>query len=288
MNQDLINLLLLEIKSKNQISELEDEYILNKLNSYFLTNGNIRKKLELEYIEKKEKILKSKNFKEIVKIIRKDIGIVYGSFLTSDFTKKEKLLENTKSKEEILELLKLHKSTRERVNYYEEIYAQIFAWYMPKQGICDLACGLNPISYVIFESKFKKNFSFFTSDLNPKDMNYLNSFFKKFKLNGVAKSYDITLLNFLEDENFKTCDLVFLFKALDSFESAKKNISKEILEKLPQKHIVVSFPTKSLVSKEEFKIEKRNWLFNFIEKKGWNYEQFEVENEIFLLISKNS
>ena len=287
MDKILINLLLIEIKAKSQISELEDNYILEKLNSYFLTNGDIRKKLEKEYEVKKDKISKSKNFKEIVKTIRKDIGIVYGSFLTSEFSKKEKLLENIKNKDEIFELLKLHKSTRERVNFYDEIYKQIFIWYTPKSGICDLACGLNPLSYFMFENKLPKNFSFFVSDLNPKDMNYLNLFFKKFKINGVAISYDITNLKFLEDKNFRSCDLVFLFKALDSFESAKKNISKEILEKIPQKHIVVSFPTKSLVSKEEFKKEKRNWLFNFLDKNGWKYETFEVENELFILITKN-
>jgi len=37
-----------------------------------------------------------------------------------------------------------------------------------------------------------------------------------------------------------------------------------------------------------FKIEKRNWLFNFLDKKGWNYQTFEVENELFILINKNN
>lgn len=288
MNLNLQNFLLTEIKSKTQISELDDDYILNKLQSYFLTNGDIRKKLEKEFLEKQQKIIKSKQFKEVVKEIRKEIGIVYGSFLTQDFTKKEKLLENIKNKNEIVELLKLHKSTRERVDYYEKIYKQIFMWYTPKIGICDLACGLNPLSYILIEEIIKTKPYYYASDLNPKDMDYLNSFFKKFKINGIAKSYDITTMSFLLDKKFQECDLVFLFKALDSFEFAKKNISKEILEKLPQKYIVVSFPTKSLVSKEEFKIEKRNWLFNFLNKKGWNYQTFEVENELFILINKNA
>lgn len=286
MNEKLINLFLVEIKSKTQIENFETNYILDKLNSYFLTNGNIRKKIELEFEEKKEKIVKSKMFGKIVKEIRKDIGIVYGSFLTSEYTKKEKLLQNTKNNAEIINLLKLHKSTKERVEFYDEIYNQIFKWYTPNSGIADLACGLNPLSYFMFENKLQKNFSFFVSDLNPKDMEYLNEFFKKFKINGKAKNYDITTMKFLLDKKFNECDLVFLFKALDSFEFAKKNISKEILEKLPQNYIVISFPTKSLLSKEEFKLEKRNWLFNFINKKGWKYEQFEVENEIFILINK--
>ncbi len=282
MNSNLNKLLCVEIKSKKQIEDLDDSFILEKVEKFFLTNGNIRKRLEVEFSEKGEKVIKSKLFKEVLKNIRSEIGIVYGSFLTKDFNKKEKQIKSDFEK-----LVMYHKSSRERSDYYNEIYSKIFSWYKPKFGICDLACGLNPISYLIIQNEFKLKLNYFVSDLNPSDMNFLNDFFKLNKINGIAKNYDLTNLKFLEDENLKKCDLVFLFKALDSFEFVKKDISKEILRKLPQKKIVVSFPTKSLVSKQEFKIEKRNWFFNFLEKEEWSYETFEVENELFLLISKN-
>ena len=112
-------------------------------------------------------------------------------------------------------------------------------------------------------------------------------YFDKFNINGISKSYDITKLDFLEDNNFKDADLIFLFKALDSLEEVKKNISKDILEKISAKKIVVSFPTMSLISRKEFNMEKRNWLFNFLNRMNWQYEQFEVENELFILITKN-
>ena len=118
-------------------------------------------------------------------------------------------------------------------------------------------------------------------------MQFLNSYFKKFNINATAIPYDITNLKILQSNEFQSSDLVFLFKALDSFEQVKKNISKELLKGIKSNHIVVSFPTKSLISKKEFKIEKRNWLFNFLKKQNWDYEQFEVENELFILIRKN-
>lgn len=280
--KNLLEILLCEIKSKSQIKSLENNYILDKLNSYFLTNGDIRKKLENEFLSKKEKIKKSKLFKEVIKNIRQEIGIVYGSFLTSDFSKKEKLLQNDVDAEF---LLKLHKSTRERINFYNEIYSKIFNWYKPKK-IADLACGLNPLSYELISNQINFQPKYFASDLNPKDMDYLNSFFKRNFINGLAKAYDITKLGILEDDNFIDSDLVFLFKALDSFEFVQKNISKELIEKIPSKKIVVSFPTKSLISKKEFKREKRNWFIRFLEDKNYLFEQFEVENEEFFLISK--
>ena len=118
-------------------------------------------------------------------------------------------------------------------------------------------------------------------------MNFYNLFFSKFAIDGIAKNYDAVELKFLDDDNFKSCDLVFLFKALDSFEFVKHDVSKDILKRISAKRIVVSFPTKSLVSKQVFKIEKRNWLFNFLERQGWSYSKFEVDNELFVLIDKS-
>ena len=68
---------------------------------------------------------------------------------------------------------------------------------------------------------------------------------------------------------------------------SKRNISKEILDKVPMKKIVVSFPKKSLVKNSDFDMRRRNWLFKFLEKREWRYEKFEVENELFILITKD-
>ena len=173
MDEVLLNLFLSQIKSKSQINDLENEFILDRLNKFFLTNGDVRKSLELEFINKSEKIIKSKKFKEVVKQIRKEIGIVYGSFLTSNFSKKEKILDVCDNLKESFKLLKLHKSTRERVDFYDEIYTKIFNWYLPKK-IGDLACGLNPVSYCFISDKFGMGVKYFASDLNPADMTFLN------------------------------------------------------------------------------------------------------------------
>ena len=283
MNKKLTKILIEQIINKNQIRDLNESYIELKLINYFLKNGNIRKKLEINYLKKDDKIIKSKIFKEVLKDIREEIGIVYGSFLTKNFNKKDKYLESN----EVTQLLNLHKSTRERVEFYEEIYNRIFEWYKPNK-IADIACGLNPISYSMIKDILKSEPKYFVSDLNPSDMEFLNKFFKKNNFNATARNYDITQLKILEDKNYQESDLVFMFKALDSFEFVKKNISKELLEKTNSNHIVVSFPTKSLFSKQEFKIEKRNWFFNYLNKMEWNYETFEVENELFILITKST
>ena len=274
--------LLSDIKSKKQIEFLGDAFVFERLQKFILTNGSLFKKLRIDFEKNSDKIEKNKIFKEIVKRVREEIGIVYGSFLTQDFTKKTKILE----RKEIEEILKLHKSTRERIDFYEEIYSKIFEWFKPKK-IGDMACGLNPISYPIIEKILGYRPKYFCSDLNPEDMKFLNKFFEKYEIKGVAKAYDITNGEVLKDKEFIDCDLVFLFKALDSFEFVKKDVSKTLIREIKAKHIVVSFATKSLVSKQDFKMERRNWFFNFIEREGFSYEIFEVENELFVMIKKN-
>jgi len=282
MQDDIKQILTIEIKNTKSLKTLDEKYVRQKLEKFILTYGDVFKKLKKQ-IEKKgqDNIEKNKYFKEIVKRVRDELRVVYGSFLTNDFSKKEKLLEN---QDDIEELLKIHKSTKERIEFYDEIYDKIFEWYKPKK-IADLACGLNPLSYFKIK-EITGDTEYFASDLSSEDMSFLQLFFDKFKIKGQAKAYDIINLEVLEDDGFQKSDLVFLFKALDSFETVKKNISKQLLEGIKAQKIVVSFPTKSLISKIEFKRERRNWFYNFLNKKGWEYQEFEVDNELFLLIDK--
>ena len=266
-----------EIKQKPQLQQLDDSFIEKHLDSYFLTNGEIRKKIENKTLHKKEKIVKN-----IVKEIRKNIGTVYGSYQTALHKKKERFLEE----ENIESLLLCHKSTRERKEFYPFIYKKILQWHTPT-GIADIACGFNPISYPYLE-KLSTNLTYYVSDINQEDMDVIQTYFEKFSLTGKAISLDATTLDFLKDEDFLNKDTLFLLKALDSFEFDKKNSSKKLLELVPQQFIVVSFPTKSLVSKKEVSLEKRNWFYKFLEQKKWNYSTFEIENEIFFLIEKTS
>lgn len=283
IDKNLSDIFLKEIKSKKQLEGLSNEFILEKLNKFLLTNGQTNKKLNQHIKEKGlEKIEKNKLFKEVVKEIRSEIGILYGCFQTKDFNKKEKLLEKINEPEKLNQILFCHKSSRERSEYYEEIYKKIFQWYKPKK-IADIACGLNPLTYFYLP---EKNIEYVACDLNKNDMDFVQNFFNKFKIKGTAKAYDVTTLEILEDKDIQSSDLIFLFKALDSFESLKKNISKEIIQNLKAKKIVVSFPTKSLISNIEFKKEKRNWFYNFLKDTNYIFEEFEIENELFILISK--
>lgn len=279
----LEDLLIRNIREKREIKNIPETFVKEKIRDYFLTNGDVRKRLEKEFDEKGESgIEKNKVFKEVVKRIREEIGIVYSSFLTKDHSKKEKILESG----DMQRLLFLHKSSRERTEFYKEIYERIFTWHKPKK-IADLACGYNPLSYPIMTDTLGYSPEYFACDLNPEDMEFLQEFFNRSDFPAKAKAYDLLDQKFLQDPDLISSDMVFLFKTLDSLEHVKKDISKKLLERLPQKKIVISFSTRSLVSGKMFRKERRNWLFNFITKKGWDHKTFEVENEMFILLTKS-
>jgi hypothetical protein len=284
MCKKLENIIIEVVCEKKQISKLDKKYILKKIHKLFDSNGNLRKRVEKKFLLKEDKIRKDRDFKEVIKLIRENIGQKYGQFLTQDFKKKEEKLSKINTLEESIDLLKIHKSSRERFDYYDIVYENITKWN--KNGsIADLACALNPVSYYFMKKHFK-NINIFACDLNSSDMDFLNNFFLKFKIKGRAKSYDIMEMKFLNNEDFSDKKMVFLFKAIDSFEQEKKNFSKILLEKIPQKYIVVSFPKNSIVSKKEFSTNRLAWFEKYINLKKWHIEKFEILNEIFFLIKK--
>jgi len=68
MDKSLEASLIRGIKLKKQISGISDDFVRFKLNTFFLTNGDVRKKIELEYGRVKN-VERTKIFKSIVKLI---------------------------------------------------------------------------------------------------------------------------------------------------------------------------------------------------------------------------
>ena len=233
------------------------------MDRFFLKNGTFKKLLEKE-IKNNSKFEKSQIFRKILKQLKKELTEIYSCFLNKKSTN----------------LLDFHKSTNERKNDYEIIYEKIFQTFNSKK-IFDICCGYNPVSYNLLKNK---NLTFECYDLNKFDMNFLNSYFKKEKINGKAIDLDI-YFNYKEIKTQKE-DLIFLFKALDSLEFRKQNFSKDLLKFLKAENLVVSFSKVNLTNKKTIKNEKRNWFRNFLKKENWTYEEFETGNELFFLIKK--
>ncbi len=253
-----------------------------------------------------KKIISKKEFSQLPK---KDVEIALDKFykrqtsdeekikLTRDFLRKTfsaftsgKLLNpkilDRKSPEEIL---RKHISTKERFDYYSELYEKILESFEEKEiSILDFGSGINGISYAFFPNSKKINYIGVEAvgQLN----NLVNRFFKKNNFIN-AKSFHGSLfdLDFVKEKIQRTKHprIVFLFKVLDSLESVERNYSKKFLKELIEKVdlVVVSFAMRSLVSRKNF-CAKRYWFDNFVKENFQIVNNFEFGSEKYILFKK--
>jgi len=267
-----------DILSKKELRNLNEKFIKEQLENYFEKNKEIKKKLELKEFNKR-----SEEYKRALKEVRKKLREIYGVFIEKNYSKKEKLLSEISkdNQEEIIsKILNLHKSTKERLPFYDEIYEKILRITGKQKTILDLACGLNPISYLWLG--YKPNY--IASDISSKDLEFIQKFFAKTRIHGKTIQIDL-VSEHNKVKNIKT-EICFFFKTLDSLEVRKKNISKNLIENINANWLVFSFSKISLGGGKKIAKSKRKWLINFIKKQGFFYKEFEVPNEYFVVVKR--
>lgn len=246
-------------EKKELIKKIKNKKELKSLDNSFIEKLLLNEDINLNF--------RSREFKEFLKRIRKRLHDIYGVFSLGDKWKLLNGLKKNPSLENHRKILRLHRSTKERLDCYEEIYRKIGKI----DSLLDLGCGLNPFSYPWMNVK-----KYIASELSKEDCEFIKEYFKIMNINGKVVKY-----NLLENNKYLEADVCFLFKLLDSLEELEKGISEKLLRRLKCKKIIVSFPTKTLSGK---KLNKRRlkWFENLIK----NYEIFEIENEIFYIIER--
>lgn len=273
IDDKLVGFLVGLVKEKKELASVDDGIIKEKLGKNLKADNKLLQKLSINR--------KNKYVKEFVKEIRAELREVYGVFILKNYEKKEKLLEELKKDPQIKnydKILNLHKSSKERLPYYIQVYKKIFGITGKPKKIADLACGLNPVSYPYLGF----NPEYFASDLNEKDCEFLQKFFEALSIPGKAEAIDLT--NPEECTKIPKADVVFLFKALDSLETVQRNISRNLISSLDCKYVIVSFPKESLGGKKQISPEKRAWFYKILNQKGLKYEEFELANELFVAV----
>ena len=233
---------LASVKSKKVLTSLDDDFVREKIVFY-------ADKYHLAYSNPK-----SASYKQLVKLVREDLHLIYGVFQLSE-------------KED----LSSHVSSKERLRFYSLIYERIFNITGKPTTILDIACGLNPYSY----SYLGCTPTYYACELTSFDCERINSYFKKNNIKGECFTCDVI-------QDYKKLlkypvDMVFLFKILDflNFETIIW-----FFEHLKTKYLVVSFSTHSLCGKRFLK--ERTWFDHFLE--DYEYETFAIPNEKFYVI----
>ncbi len=274
-----VSLVVKDVLAKKELNNLNEDFVLEKVNLFLAKNKVIAEKLKnTEY----PKFRRSKEHEEIIKKIRTKLREVYGVFIQDDYKKRFKLLEELKknpSLENHNKILALHKSSQERLPYYSAVYKKIFEITGIPKKLVDFACGLNPFSYPYLGCKPE----YVACDLAEKDLEFIQDYFEMMNVNGYTKKVD--LIKDEASEMTKGTDVVFLFKTLDSLETVKWGNSEALLTKIKAECIVVSFSTKSLGGKKTIKKEKRAWFERVVRKLGYKTQIFEIPGELFYVLN---
>ncbi|MEE9525514.1 MAG: hypothetical protein V3V78_02805 [Candidatus Woesearchaeota archaeon] len=271
VKQTIILELIEKIKQKKELANVDNKLIEEHIQQQLKQN----KKLLQFFSEIDSLNIKSKNVNNLIKIIRKELRLKYGVYQID--SKKIKQLLNQLKKQKTLamhkKILSLHLSSKERLPIYKNFYEDIFKITGIPDSILDIASGLNPISYPYLKTSPK----YIAIELNKKDAEIINKYFKIMKINGRALAFDIT-----KKPIKQKADIAFAFKIFDLI--PHKTVER-IVKELKVKYIIATFPTKT-ISKKRMTYIKRGSLQRMLKRLKLTYKKLEYENELVYVIAK--
>lgn len=276
---DLIN----KLVDKKELRGINKKFIISVIDEFKTRNSSV-----FIALEKNNFNIKSKEFSLLKKFVRKRLRDLHGVFYKLKLSeKKHDALINSGDfdfySDNIQKFLKSHRSSKERLNYYEVVYNKIEQSHSIK-SLVDLGCGLNPLSY----SLLKDLKTCFCADINTEEINFLNQFFNKSSFAGEAQVLDLTDVDALKivSDKTKQVDCCFLFKVLDGLESIKRGSSRKLLDNINSKIVVVSFSNITISGKNNIK-SQRFWFKNLLDElklKGVVVEEFSFGFEDYFIL----
>ena len=192
-----------------------------------------------------------KKKKDIIAETKKQLHIIYESFLTSNcqLVAKDKiekynglnLLEDIDFSKE---LLSLHVSTKERIGYESEIYSYISQFISEECILADVGCGFNPFALPFFINRPSKYFAY---EISVDTVDVLNLYFDKVE----KKAYKASILDAVSSVPPEHINMMFAFKLLPLLQQQKKGRAIDFLTQASFDNAIVSFPIKSISGKNK-------------------------------------
>ena len=181
-----------------------------------------------------------------VKEAKKELHIIYDSFLIADGHKQAKKLLSSYNGTDILsdkefasELMHLHVSTKERLENAAEIYAYIGQFIHQESSVCDVGCGFNPFALPFLTERPARYKAY---EIGKETVEVLNLYFSKTGKDCYAAALSDAVCETPADD----FDVLLAFKLLPVLQQQKKGRAMEFLQETSFSTAVISFPTRSL------------------------------------------
>lgn len=292
INEEIIHKLISDICKKKELKGINFNFVESQLKIFLGKEKGYATFLSQDKINHK-----SKDYKEIIKLVRSELRRFHGLFSDKEMIKRReslvKRLNDSNTYENLVDisekLLETHCSTEERANSYKKLYEKLFSFTGFPRKILDLGCGLNPISLIHFKGIIDQELMYYAYDINDAEKEVLDLFFSKFssfcnRFKGKSKIFnlfDYDLISQLEK-----VDICFMFKVTDIIDHGKGHkISEKVITAIPAKFVIVSFPTIT-TSGKRMNYPNRGWIERMSERLGYSCINFKTNNEIFYIIEK--
>jgi hypothetical protein len=269
-----------EIKNKKELRNISDKVVENILKRELRKRQYLYEKLSS--IKSIKQLKNDEEFYLLFKEVRRILHELYGLYTPKEDKEIDRILFNDEKtlEQKIIELLMLTRSTAERLNFYKEIYKNIFI-EKPLE-ILDLASGLNPISIYFSDQKPKK---YYYVDISERilDINY--QILKE--LNIENEGWLIDLLD-PDDRIFRHYQYIFFWKIFPILEKYDFYAPRNLLSKLDFDYLIISFPQKSLGKKRNLGLAWRYKIKRFLtyKLKYKVVKEFDIPYEYFIIVKK--
>jgi len=173
-----------------------------------------------------------------------------------------------------------HASTRERLPILSEFYQIALAPWAPVQSIVDIACGLGPLA--IPWMPLAPNARYVAVDMYTDLVAFLEQALPILGVKGTAIAMDIT-----QSLPIEPVEVALLLKTLPCIERMDAGASLKLLEQVPARHLVVSFPIHSLGGRD--RAMRQNYARQFCDllaRQPWRVEQLDLFGELVFRVSK--
>jgi 16S rRNA (guanine(1405)-N(7))-methyltransferase len=184
------------------------------------------------------------------------------------------------AKREVLlrEIMSHHTSTRERLPILDSFYATIFAGLPPIHSVLDVACGLNPLATPWMN--LAPDALYHAVDIYDDMMRFLGDAMNALGVQGKAETRDV-----IHDCPTERVDVALVLKAVPCLEQIHKRAGAILLNTLNAKHIVVSYPTRTVGGRAIGMRATYESHFNaLMQDRSWPFTRFEFENELVFRI----
>ncbi|MDQ1316739.1 MAG: rRNA ((1405)-N(7))-methyltransferase, partial [Candidatus Poribacteria bacterium] len=185
------------------------------------------------------------------------------------------------AKQEILKLISIQSSTRERIPILDDFYGKIFTVTGRPSSVIEHACGFNPLTTLWMD--LPENAKYQAFDIENDLIDFLKSVIDFLN---ISDRIEIRQGDVLVDE-FGYSDIVFMMKFLPVLEQQQKGSSIEVMQRQNCKYMVVTFPVKSMSGVEKGMSDfYSNWFKNLIKDEDWQYDEILYNTELVFVVQK--